>query len=389
MKTYIVGGAVRDELLSLPIKERDWLVTDATPEMMLAKGFRPVGNDFPVFLHPETKEEYALARTEKKNGHGYGGFTFYTAPDITVEQDLYRRDLTINAIAKRPDGTLIDPYNGVHDLNNRLLRHVSPAFTEDPLRVLRVAKFATRFAKQGFTVAPETLMLMREISESGELSFLKGERIWQETLDALSCPQPDLYFETLERCGALDILFPSILENYRTDHRELCPSRVAMNKAAQQDMDCRIRFVCGLTPWKTTVENSLKACQQVSKTLRVLKVPKGYQDILIIIVKHLSALFVLDVQSPKALLNILETIDAFRRKDRFFMILSVYQLLMDAAKLQNGQAELLKKSFLCSQDVDVQVLIGQGYKGKNLAEKIRETRLKKIEGMLNETMPNN
>ena len=191
---YLVGGAVRDELLGFVPEEKDWLVTGATVEQLLSLGFSAVGKDFPVFLHPETKEEYALARTERKAGHGYGGFTFHTAPEVTVEQDLYRRDLTINAMAKDADGNLIDPYNGSDDLKNRKLRHVSPAFIEDPLRVLRVARFSARFASLGFTVADETLALMKTVSLSGELQYLAKERIWQETLRAVNSASPDAYF---------------------------------------------------------------------------------------------------------------------------------------------------------------------------------------------------
>ena len=214
MKTYLVGGAVRDELLGLPVKDRDWVVTGATPEDMLKAGYKPVGLDFPVFLHPKTKEEYALARTERKSGHGYAGFVFHTSPDITVEEDLLRRDLTINAIAKDADDNLVDPYKGQQDLNNRILRHVSPAFREDPLRILRVARFAARFAAQGFTVAEETHQLMQDMVAEGEASWLVAERIWQETLRALESTTPAVYFQTLEACGALAVVMPELAKHF-------------------------------------------------------------------------------------------------------------------------------------------------------------------------------
>ena len=203
MQTYLVGGAVRDELLGRPVGERDWVVVGATPDALLARGFRQVGKDFPVFLHPQSGEEYALARTERKTGPGYHGFVTYFSPEVTLEEDLARRDLTINAMARALDGTLVDPYGGRADLERRVLRHVSPAFVEDPLRVLRVARFAARFAPVGFSIAPATLTLMSRIAASGELRALAAERVWQETQRALGERAPRVYFETLRACGAL------------------------------------------------------------------------------------------------------------------------------------------------------------------------------------------
>lgn len=210
IKSYLVGGAVRDRLLQLPVKDRDWVVVGATPEDLLRQGYRQVGADFPVFLHPESHEEYALARTERKSGSGYQGFVCDFSPDITLEDDLLRRDLTINAMAEATDGTLVDPYGGQHDLQHRILRHVSPAFAEDPLRVLRVARFAARFAALGFTVADETLALMSGIVNSGEMDSLTPERAWQETEKALMSDQPSVYFMTLRQVGALRILMPEL-----------------------------------------------------------------------------------------------------------------------------------------------------------------------------------
>ena len=207
MKVYRVGGSVRDELLGRTVADRDFVVVGATPEQMVAAGYRPVGSDFPVFLHPQTNDEYALARTERKSGRGYRGFVFHTTPDVTLEADLARRDLTINAIARDDDGRLIDPHGGVADLRAGILRHVSPAFAEDPLRVLRVARFAARF---GFSVAPETEALMRQISAGGELSTLTAERVWQELAKALMEARPSLFFEVLRRCGALGQLLPEV-----------------------------------------------------------------------------------------------------------------------------------------------------------------------------------
>lgn len=208
---YLVGGAVRDELLGLQVKDKDWVVTGSTPEQMLAQGYQQVGKHFPVFLHPDTKEEYALARKERKQGTGYTGFICDFAPDIRLEEDLERRDLTINAIAKSEDGSLIDPFNGQQDLNDRVLRHVSDAFIEDPLRVLRVARFMARFAKFGFQIAPETKALMAAIAESGELDSLTPERVWRETENALQSPTAHVYFDVLQEVGALTHLFPNLV----------------------------------------------------------------------------------------------------------------------------------------------------------------------------------
>ena len=210
MHIYKVGGAVRDRLLGRPVTEIDWVVVGATAEAMLEQGYRPVGADFPVFLHPQSGEEYALARTERKSGRGYGGFTFHASPEVTLEEDLIRRDLTINAIAEDQQGNLIDPYGGQRDLQARQLRHVSPAFAEDPLRVLRVARFAARYAPLGFSVAPETLELMHQLAESGELDALTPERSWKEISRALMEPRPDVFIQVLRDCGALTAMLPEV-----------------------------------------------------------------------------------------------------------------------------------------------------------------------------------
>ena len=208
MKIYLVGGAVRDKLLNYPSTENDWVVVGGSPQQMLDQGYQPVGQDFPVFIDPKSGEEYALARTERKSGHGYQGFTFHTDPDISLDEDLVRRDLTINAMAEGADGSIIDPYGGQRDLNAKILRHVSEAFTEDPLRVLRVARFAARYHHLGFTVAPETMALMQQLADSGELSHLVAERLWKETERALGERSPDIYIQVLRDCGALAKLLP-------------------------------------------------------------------------------------------------------------------------------------------------------------------------------------
>ncbi|MGL5697276.1 MAG: multifunctional CCA addition/repair protein, partial [Plesiomonas shigelloides] len=250
MQTYLVGGAVRDQLLGLNVTERDWVVVGATPEQLLAQGYQQVGRDFPVFLHPRTHEEYALARTERKQGQGYTGFVCHAAPDVTLEQDLLRRDLTINAIAQAEDGSLTDPYGGQQDLRDRWLRHVSPAFSEDPLRVLRVARFAARFAHLGFRVAPETLALMQQISTSGELTHLTAERVWKETEKALNSAAPDVYFAVLRACGALTVLFPELdnlfgvpaPEKWHPEIDSGIHTLMALQQAAQRAYGPEVRF---------------------------------------------------------------------------------------------------------------------------------------------------
>src|SRR5512133_2975541 len=241
MKAYVVGGAVRDALLGAPVNDRDWVVVGATPQQMIDAGFRPVGKDFPVFLHPQTHEEYALARTERKTGPGYGGFAVHAAPEVTLEEDLARRDLTINAIAKADDGSLTDPFHGVADLKARVLRHVGPAFVEDPVRVLRVARFAARFAD--FSLAPETQALMREIVERGEVDHLVAERVWQEIARGLMEKTPSRMFLTLRDCGALAHLLPEVDKLFgvpqRADYHPEIDSGVhvmmALDDAAKRD----------------------------------------------------------------------------------------------------------------------------------------------------------
>lgn len=250
MKIYLVGGAVRDQLLNIPIKDRDYMVVGATVQEMLDKGYRQVGKDFPVFLHPKTQQEYALARTERKTGVGYGGFSVYAAPDVTLEEDLLRRDLTINAIAQDETGRVFDPYGGQADIEQRLLRHVSDAFVEDPLRVLRVARFAARFQPLGFKVAPETMALMQRIAASGELEALTPERVFQELDKALSTEAPQVFFEVLREAGGLAILFPEIealfgIPQPEQWHPEIdtgIHTLMVLEQAARLSQDKQVRF---------------------------------------------------------------------------------------------------------------------------------------------------
>jgi tRNA nucleotidyltransferase (CCA-adding enzyme) len=309
VKAYVVGGAVRDELLGLPVQDRDFVVVGATPEAMVAAGYKPVGKDFPVFLHPATHEEYALARTERKSGRGYRGFTVYSAPDVTLEQDLARRDLTINAMAKAPDGTLIDPFNGKKDLQDGVLRHVSEAFAEDPVRILRVARFAARF---GFRIAEQTLALMRGMVESGEADALVAERVWQELARGLAEPHPQRMFEALERCGLRAKLLPELRQ---------IPARLGGPLAV------RFALLC----WPLGEAEVQALCER-------LRVPNEERE-LALLGARLGKKIGSGAKSAGEILRILKAADAFRRAERFERLLEVATLAVpgfDKTKLQQA-----------------------------------------------------
>ncbi|NBX84243.1 MAG: tRNA nucleotidyltransferase [Gammaproteobacteria bacterium] len=302
MKIYLVGGAVRDQLLGISSHEKDWVVVGARPDELIEKGFQQVGKHFPVFLHPETHEEYALARIEQKHGHGYHGFDFQFSPQVTLEEDLYRRDLTINAIAMDDQGHYFDPYHGQLDLKNKILRHVSPAFVEDPLRVLRAARFHARFFHLGFHIAPETMQLMRSMVDSNELSYLSAERFFIEWMKAFETPHPDIFLETLHNCGALEMFIIEKAQTFITQFQTLC----------QHSTDPEFRF-CYLT--------SLIS-QSSAKTLCLkLKVPKRLQELQ----ERFNLLHAqLDMQicDTKQLLHHLQHLDAFRRTDDFLRLIN-------------------------------------------------------------------
>ena len=367
MKTYLVGGAVRDELLELPVKDRDWVVTGATPEQMMNQGFRPVGQDFPVFLHPKTKEEYALARTEKKSGHGYAGFTFFTSPTITLEEDLLRRDLTINAIAKDESGNLIDPYSGQQDMENRILRHVSPAFREDPLRILRVARFAARFSNLGFSVAAETQNLMREMVNEGEAEWLVAERVWQETCRALTEADPARYFQELNNVGALAVVMPEITDNF-SDLKTL--SHKALLLAQENKAENEVRFACATCTFKQqSLDNMQKLCKR-------MKLPKPYKEVCELTAKLISYWKEDAILLPSARLEILQTADGFRRPERFNLIIKACSLLAKAAGLDSVLGKQLEDDLNRSSQINIKKLVDQGFKGKELAQAIKMERLK-------------
>jgi tRNA nucleotidyltransferase (CCA-adding enzyme) len=334
MKIYRVGGAVRDKLLNYPSDENDWVVVGATPQKMVDLNYVPVGSDFPVFIKPETGEEYALARTERKSGHGYQGFTFHADEDVSLEDDLIRRDLTINAMAEDQDGSLIDPYGGQRDLNDKLLRHVSDAFTEDPLRVLRVARFAARYHHLGFTIAPETLTLMSAITASGELNYLVAERVWKETERALGERSPEVYIQTLRECGALKALFPEVECLFgvpqRADYHPEIDTGIhilmALQQSAKLSDNSIIRFAVlvhdlgkGITPTHILPSHSGHEARGVSLVDSLcdrLKVPNNFRQLALAVTEyHLMCHKALELE-PELVLALLKGIGALKSSDK-------------------------------------------------------------------------
>jgi tRNA nucleotidyltransferase (CCA-adding enzyme) len=310
MKTYLVGGAVRNKLLGLPVTERDWVVVGATPEQLLSQGYKPIGKDFPVFLHPKTHEEYALARTERKMGAGYKGFTCYAAPDVTLEQDLQRRDLTINAIAEDEEGHLIDPYGGQADLKAKILRPVSEAFSEDPVRVLRLARFAARFASLGFKLAVEAEEQVHKILEAGELNHLVPERVWQELNKALAESTPWVFFEVLAQTQTLRVIFPDWQELYQE------AGLASLQKVVSLSEDTAIRLASLL---------QFLPVEQVKQGCIRLRLPSREKDLCILSAQYRSVFQGYESTNAEAVLDLLEKLDVFRRVERFQDLLMIWQ----------------------------------------------------------------
>lgn len=389
MKIYLVGGAVRDKLLSLPVKERDWVVVHATAEEMLRQGFRQVGKEFPVFLHPETHEEYALARMERKVDRGYKGFTFDTSPTVSLEADLERRDLTINAMAESEDGTLIDPYHGKEDLNRKILRHVSPAFAEDPVRILRVGRFLARYAHLGFHVAPETITLMREMVKAGEVDALVAERVWKEFERALGEKNPDQFFAVLNDCDAMSILFPAL----KLDGLGM----QALNSAADMSAPAVVRFAALLHDYA-----------EITSLCNRYRVPNEFRELAVLVSRHYSELiaisFVLELRNKSSssfydrkfktdepteenldiaarLLNLFYALDIFRREKRFLHFMETFDAIA-SVKNQLINQELIILCAKKAKEVPVQDLLAQGLAGQDLADRLKEKRLEAIAACL-------
>lgn len=401
MQIYLVGGAVRDQLLNIPTKDNDWVVVGSTPEELIGLGFQQVGADFPVFLHPTTQEEHALARTERKSGSGYQGFICDFTPDVTLEQDLIRRDLTINAMAQDNDGNIIDPFNGQQDLQQKTLRHVSSAFSEDPLRVLRVARFAARFAHLGFTVAEETMALMSQLSSSNELSTLTPERVWQETQRALTEQQPWIYFEVLQQCDALKTLMPEIDQLFgvpqpEQHHPEIdCGIHMllSLQQAALLTSEPEVRWavIChdlgkGTTPTELLPKHhghEQKGKSLVSTLCKRLKCPKNYIQLAELACEyHTHAHRAFELRA-KTIVELFSKLDAWRKPERFEQFLNA--CIADARgrtgfeTTEYPQAAYLRTCLQACLNISNQEIIMEGFQGKAIGEEMHKRRIRAVE----------
>jgi tRNA nucleotidyltransferase (CCA-adding enzyme) len=397
MKVYLVGGAVRDRLLGRPVHERDWVVVGARPEDLERDGFVAVGREFPVFLHPKTHEEHALARLERKIAPGYRGFTTQFSPDVTLEEDLKRRDLTINAMAESSSGEIIDPYGGRRDIEDRVLRHVSDAFVEDPVRILRVARFAARYAELGFRVAEETRELMTRMTESGEVNALVPERVWQETERALGEPRPDVYFETLRSCGALRVIFPEIDALFGVPqpakwHPEIDTGvhvMLAVRYSASAGAPTAVRYAAlthdlgkALTPKEILPshrgheEAGVALVEALSERL---KVPNGFRELAVLACRHHALVHKAAELRPSTLLTLLEATDAFRRPERFAELLLACECdARGRTGLENRpypQSAYLLKARDAAAAATLTEQERSGLSGRAIGERIREKRL--------------
>ena len=402
---YLVGGAVRDELLGLPFQEKDWVVTGCTPEELIAEGYRQVGASFPVFLHPQTGEEYALARTERKQGHGYHGFAVDFHPGVTLEEDLARRDLTINAMARDGEGRLIDPFGGQRDLENRTLRHVSPAFREDPLRVLRVARFAARFAPLGFGVHPETLELMREISASGEIGHLVPERAWAEVAGAMGAAEPGRFLEVLRDCGALRLLLPEVDGLFGVPqppefHPEVDTGvhvLMAMNQAAREGASPQVVFALmlhdlgkGLTAradWPRHVDHESRGVPLVEEVCSRLRAPAAYRDLALIVCKlHLRTHRICEMR-PGSMMSLIEEAGLLRRPELLDDFLAAceadYRGRKGCEDRPYPQAARLRKALDAARRIQARDLDTEGVEGIKIGEMLREARVAAIADSVN------
>lgn len=399
MQVYLVGGAVRDEQLGIPHRERDWCVVGATPEELLAQGYRQVGKDFPVFLHPVSGEEFALARTERKTAPGYHGFVVDCSPDVSIEDDLLRRDLTINAIAKDASGDLIDPCNGIHDIENRVLRHVSDAFAEDPVRILRVARFAARFNHLGFTIAPETMQLMGNMVSDGEVDALVADRVWRETEEALRGSDVRVYIEVLRECGALHVLLPEVDALFGIPQPEQWHPEIdtgvhvlmVLDQAEAISNDLEVRFAAlthdlgkGNTPRNKLPSHpghEIRGCEMIRDVAERLPVPKACRDLALLVSEfHTHCHRALELRA-KTVLKVLEKTDAFRRPDRFEQFLLACEAdARGRAGLENRrypQADHFRGAFAAASAIDSGA-IAKAHEKSKIPTAIRRARKKAV-----------
>lgn len=400
MQKYLVGGAVRDQLLGRKVKDKDWVVTGATAGDMLAAGYQQVGKDFPVFLHPKSKEEYALARKERKSGTGYTGFETDTSTSVTLEDDLIRRDLTVNAMAQSEDGQLIDPYGGVADLEKRVLRHVSEAFIEDPLRVLRVARFAARYKHYGFSIAPETLVLMTTIAQSGELASLSAERVWTETSKALTEANPEVYFETLYQCDALNDWFPELkslwgVPNPPKWHPEIDTGvhvMMVLHQATLLSDKISVRFAAllhdlgkGLTDpqyWPSHRGHEKAGLPLVQSLCQRIRAPKAETELALLVCEHHGNVHKSFELKPATIIKLLDKLDAWRKPERFEDVLLACEAdARGRTGLENNpypQRQYLLDCYAAAQSVEVQNIIADGYQGAAIKTELAARRCQKV-----------
>lgn len=404
MQIYQVGGAVRDGLLGLPVKDRDYVVVGATPEQMLAQGFRAVGKDFPVFLHPQSKQEYALARTERKTAKGYKGFSVYAAPEVTLEEDLARRDFTINAIAQAEDGSLIDPFQGQQDLQQKILRHVTAAFSEDPVRILRAARFLARFTE--FSLAPETLSLMQQMVAAGEVDALVPERVWQEIARGLMEQQPSRMFEMLRACGALRVILPELdrlwgVPQTATYHPEVDTGihvMMVIDYAARQGFTLPVRFAAlthdlgkGTTPAEVLprhIGHELRSVDLIRHVVARLKVPNDCKDLALVVAKFHGKLHAVRQMKTSTLLQFLEELDAFRQRGRFEDFLRACEcdsrgrLGLETCPLED--AAHVSRALQAALTVDAGAIARQCSSPTQIRQAVADARVQAIQAELNE-----
>lgn len=400
MQTYLVGGAVRDKLLNLSVKDKDWLVVGATPEQMQSLGYQQVGRDFPVFLHPKTHEEYALARTERKKGSGYTGFICHFTPEITLEEDLARRDLTINAMAMDNDGTLYDPYLGQQDLKARILRHVSPAFIEDPLRVLRVARFAARFTHLGFSIADETMQLMRDIVEAGELAHLTAERVWQEWQRSLSYDNPEVFIQVLRDCGALEVVIPELNTLFSVPEKlKWHPegdtglhTLLVIKQITQLSQEPSIRFAAQLhdlgkaltdkESWPSHYQHELLGLDAIKNLCTRLKVPNEYKELALLVCRYHMTIHRAEELRNKTFIKLFDGLDLWRKPERLEPLLlcciADARGSLGSEHREYPQAEIVRAKFMQAQSVDVKDIVADGFKGAAIREQLRQRRIQAL-----------
>ncbi len=403
MQIYLVGGAVRDQLLQLPVYDRDWVVVGSSPQAMLAAGFQAVGKDFPVFLHPNSKEEHALARTERKTGVGYTGFACHYAPDVTLEEDLLRRDLTINAMAQDNSGQLIDPYGGQRDLAAKVLRHVSPAFVEDPLRVLRVARFAAKLHHLGFTVAEETMQLMAKIAQSGELQHLTAERVWQEWHKSLSTHHPEVFLQVLRDCGALAVVLPEIDRLFGVPQPEKWHPEIdtgihtlmVAKQAAQLSDSLPVRFAAqvhdlgkGVTPpseWPSHKLHCHTGLNIIESLCERIRVPNEFRDLALAVCAQHSNIHRADELKPATKLKVLGLLDVWRKPERLEQVLlcceADHRGRLGLESEPYPQREIFLRAYQAALGVAVQAVIADGFQGKQIKEELDKRRVSAIEAL--------